>query len=80
VGQGYKRVGFCAALNSGQSVLEIAGSFAALALLPQPQRTGPLATLGAVSLACALLSAVVGERFRCLLLGRPCACLLECIS
>ncbi len=50
-----------AALNTSQSVLEMAGSWAVLAAMPAPP-IGRLAALGAVSIACASLSAIVGAR------------------
>ncbi|EIE23957.1 hypothetical protein COCSUDRAFT_62487 [Coccomyxa subellipsoidea C-169] len=57
--QGYNRVAVNAALNTSQSVLEIAGSWAVLAAMPAPP-IGRLAALGAVSIACASLSAIEG--------------------
>ncbi len=48
-----------AALNTGQSLLELAGSAVVLAVLPAPPQ-GRLAALGCVTLACAVLSAAVG--------------------
>lgn len=65
--QGYKRVTVSAALNTAQSVLEVCGSFLVLSLLPASalQRHGSLAALGAVSLACAILSAIAGMKTVC---------------
>lgn len=60
--QGYNRVAVNAALNTSQSVLEIAGSWVVLAAMPAAPR-GRLAALGAVSIACASLFAIVGVCF-----------------
>ena len=59
--QGYKRVGVSAALNTGQSVVELCGSYAVLALVQSPS-AGRLASLGAVSLASAILAATLSAR------------------
>ena len=57
--QGYNRVAVNAALNTGQSLLEIAGSWVVLAAMPAAPQ-GRLAALGAVSVACASLTAIIG--------------------
>lgn len=59
--QGFNRVSVNAGLNTSQSMLEILGSWVVLALWP-PASVGRLAALGAVSIACASLSAIVGAR------------------
>ena len=60
--QGYNRVAVNAALNTSQSVLEIAVSWVVLSAMPAAPR-GRLAALGAVSIACASLFAIVGVCF-----------------
>ncbi|BDA46390.1 probable protein DETOXIFICATION 45, chloroplastic at C-terminar half [Coccomyxa sp. Obi] len=57
--QGYNRVAVNAALNTGQSLLEIAGSWVVLAAMPAAPQ-GRLAAVGAVSVACASLAAIIG--------------------
>ena len=59
--QGYKRVGVSAALNTGQSIVELCGSYVVLALVQSPS-AGRLASLGAVSLASAILATILGAR------------------
>lgn len=58
-GQGYKQVGVSAALNTGQSVLEICGSIVVLVLV-RDSALRRLTSLGLVSLAAAALSVLVG--------------------
>lgn len=57
--QGYKKVGVSAALNTGQSVLEICGSIVVLVLV-EDSALKRLTSLGLVSLAAAALSAIIG--------------------
>ncbi|CAL5227558.1 g10550 [Coccomyxa viridis] len=57
--QGYKKVGISAALNTGQSILEICGSIIVLVLV-KDSALKRLTSLGLVSLAAAALSAIVG--------------------
>ncbi len=57
--QGYKRVGISAALNTGQSMLEICGSIVVLVLV-KDSALKRLTSLGLVSLAAAALCAIVG--------------------
>ena len=59
--KGYKRVGVSAALNTGQSIVELCGSYVVLALVRSPS-TGHLASLGAVSLASAILATILGAK------------------
>ena len=59
--KGYKRVGVSAALNTGQSIVELCGSYVVLALVQSPS-TGRLASLGAVSLASAILATILGAK------------------
>ena len=59
--QGYNRVAVSAALNMGQCLIEIVGSYA---VLLGPATEGRLAALGWVSLACAALTAVIGAASR----------------
>ncbi len=58
--QGYNRVGISAALNTGQSILEICGSILVLALV-QNSALRRLSSLGIVSLAAAGLSTIIGK-------------------
>ena len=59
--QGYKRVGVSAALNTGQSILELCGSYVVLALVQSPSASR-LASLGAISLASAALATILGAK------------------